>query len=143
MTAIVVAIVAFVFAITVVDEGRMPLPGGGVAIVWMPAVAWFTVDRIMRRLGTSSDYRAALALGWILTAVCIYFVWSSLATETHQTCVEGTRIGRGEYECERYAIVPGPDTEHALLWGVLGTFAFTLTRIARLRDSATSMQPTR
>lgn len=119
--------------VTVVDPTNFPsLPGlSGLPIFYMPAVVYFTVDTLLSKVLHLEARQVAVTnqlSAWTAFGACVVLVWMSLTSPTHSTCVEGTRISREEYECDRYEVVAGPDVEHALWWAFLAAMAFGFSR---------------
>ena len=117
MTAAIAAAATFIFMLDAAPVESFPAPPGlrGLPVFYMPAVAYVAIEFLLRRLHVDSERRASIdrASAWLAAAVCVGFVWASLASPTHLTCVEGSRD-----ECDRYELATGPDIYHVLYWGV-------------------------
>ena len=76
----------------------------------------------------------------LFTMFCSYVVYTSLTAETHEQCIAGDQTRDG-IECWEYETRPGPDTETAFSFSLMGivSLAFTVHLIWRemkIREAA-------
>jgi len=55
----------------------------------------------------------------LVTMFCAYVVYTSLTAETHEQCIEGSTSRDGQ-ECWEYETRPGPDTQMAFFFSLIG-----------------------
>jgi hypothetical protein len=103
-------------------EGAPGLPN-----LYVPAIVWAGATFLFKRVGAVVEAQMGRIVAAALAAVCVVFVWSSLASPTHQTCAESD----GE-DCVRYEVEAGPDTGSAFMWGI---GAYLLIAMALPRDA--------
>ena len=55
----------------------------------------------------------------LVTMFCAYVVYTSLTAETHEQCIAGDQTRDG-IECWEYETRPGPDTQMAFFFSLMG-----------------------
>ncbi len=120
MTAVIAAAATFVVMITIATQ--LPhLPGPLLFI--LPAGVFGVVELLFGHFHFDERRKAAAdrASASLATAVCIGFVWASLASPTSRECVEHEPDG-----CVRYELKAGPDRQGLVLWGLGALFSGAL-----------------
>ena len=89
VTPLIAAAATTVFFLTI-GYGLFPVitPSGGGVL--MPIFVYAAIEMLFERLHVDEHRQSALgrASAWLAAAVCVGFVWASLATPTHRACVE-------------------------------------------------------